>query len=207
MDIYKIMQVKKALYNIIANVSIPTACYKLIATAVCNTIFMQLTDPFHSRMKVSTVITLVVASVGIRMLNANPESIDVDSFEDVNRAKVIYTVPPTGRVSINLYNENGDILIQVDYRVNWGSNTNTIVLNTKTGGVWGTDQLVPGIKSPAGTLVAFVICAEPNDFSIIYKKKEVATYVYRINATVSKIEYQNNSYDSDIMRLSVLYYY
>ena len=110
MDIYiHIMQVKKKLYNILAIVSIPTASYKLIATAVCNTIFMQLTDPFHSRMKVSTVITLVVASVGIRMLNANPESIDV-------------------------------------------------------------------------------------------------TYAYRINATVSRIEYQKYSYDSHIMRLSVLYY-
>ena len=158
-------------------------------------------------MKVSTVITLMAASVGIRMLDANPESIDIDSFEVGNCAKVIYTVPPTGRVSINLYNENGDILLQVDYRVNWSSNTNTIVLNTKTGGVWGTDQLVLGVKSPAGTLVAFVICAEPNDFSIIYKKKVVATYAYRINATVSRIEYQKYSYDSHIMRLSVLYYY
>ena len=64
------------------------------------------------------------------MSNANAESIGVNSFEVGNWAKVICTVPPTGRVSINVYEDNDSILLQVDYRVNWGSNTNTIVLNT-----------------------------------------------------------------------------
>ena len=157
-------------------------------------------------MKVTSIITLVVASIGICMSNANAESIGVNSFEVGNCAKVICTVPPTGRVSINVYEDNDSILLQVDYRVNWGSNTNTIVLNTKTGGVWGTDQLVPGIKSPAGTLMKFLICADTNDFSIIFKKVKVATYAYRINSPVSRIEYQKYSYDSCLKKISVLYY-
>ena len=90
-------------------------------------------------MKVTLIITFAVVFIGICISNANAESIRVNSFEVGNCAKVVCTVPPTGRVSLNVYEGNDNILLQVDYRVNRVPNTSTIVLNTKTGGVWGTD--------------------------------------------------------------------
>ena len=157
-------------------------------------------------MKVSTVlISLVVAFIGIRMSNAYSYHIDPDSFEVGDCAEVHYTAPPTGRASINLYEENGDILLHTDYRVHWGPNTNTIVLATRTGGIWGPEQHVTDITSTPDTVVKFLICAEENDFSITFNKKQVATYQYRINAPVTRLEYQNYGYDSTLEELCVVY--
>ena len=174
---------------------------RTVCTFLCSS-----TTHFQLRMNVSTVsITLVVALIGICMLNAYSERIDLDSFKVGNCAAVHYTAPSTGRQSINLYKENGDILLHVDYRVNWSSNTNTIVLNTRTGRKWGTEQLVTGIASTPGTVLEFLICAEANDFSITFNKKQVATYQYRINATVTRVEYANQGYGTTLEELRVVY--
>ena len=211
------MQVKFELYDYVSLVSLPTTCYKLMhfnivdchmySCIVCN-IFMQFKDPFQLRMNVSAIlITLVVALLGISIPNALSEHIDPDSFQVGDCAEAHYTAAPTGRTTVNLKASNGDVLLHVDYRVSWGSPlvTNTIVLNSQTGGSWGTEQRVPDITSTAGTVLEFLICAEANDFTIILNGKQVATYQYRISGEVASIEYVNSGYDSILKKLCVVY--
>ena len=159
-------------------------------------------------MEVPTVLMLLaMASIGLCISNANSMSIDPDSFEVGTCAIAKFTAPPTGRVSINLYGENDDILLLVDYRVNWGLTTNAIVLNTRTAGKWGEEQHVTGMTSTPGTLLEIIVCAEANDFSVIFNELKVANYQYRIKAPVTKIEYQKYSYDSVVKELVLQYYW
>ena len=143
----------------------------------------------------------------IHILNANAEQIAIGSFNVGMCVEVDYTAPPTGRASIVLIDAAGDVVLVVDYRVNRGSPTeqDTVVLNTRTSGSWGPEQRVKGIKSTPGTVLQWVVCAKDNGFSIDMNQKELATYVYRTNTKVSRLEFESYTYDSTIKQMSVVY--
>ena len=170
--------------------------------------FYAVQRPISIEKKASMVlITLVVALLGISIPNAVSEYIDPDSFQVGYCAEAHYTAASTGRTTVNLKASNGDVLLHVDYRVSWGSPlvTNTIVLNSQTGGSWGTEQRVTGITSTPGAVLEVMICAEANDFSITFNGRQVATYQYLNNATVTRFEYGNSGYDSSLKKLCVVY--
>ena len=147
-------------------------------------------------MNVSAVlIALLVGSIRVHTSNASSKCISSSSFAVGYRAKVICTAPPTGRVSVNLYDKDDvEIPLQVDYRVGWNKDKNTILLNTRTRTKWGKEVRIRGITTAPGTLVAIVIVAQKDSFTISLNGKQVATYQYRINKPVIKIEYQNYTY-------------
>ena len=149
-------------------------------------------------------ISLVVSFIGAY---ANAEYIDIENFNVGNCVEVDYTAPPTGRASINLIDAAGDIVLHVDYRVSWGSPLvqDTVVLNTRTSGSWGPEERVTGIKSTPGTVLQFVICAEDSDFSINMNQKELATYEYRTDTKVSRLEFESYDYDSTLKQMCVVY--
>ena len=122
-------------------------------------VHLQASGLFQVTMNVSAVLlALVVGLIGVHTSNASSQSISPSSFVVGNRAVVVYTAPPTGRVSVNLYDEgNVDNLLHVDYRVNWGKDKNTIVLNTRTGKKWGKEVRITGITTTPGTNVGIVI--------------------------------------------------
>ncbi len=167
---------------------------------------MQFNDSLQLRMKVSTIlVALIVVLSEMHSSNAFSTHIDPDIFATGDCGKSHFTASPTGRLSHNVYDKVGNIMLHVDYRVNWGGNTNTLYLNTYKGD-WGTPQLVTGIASTPGTVVELLVCARENDFSITFNKKQVATYNYRIpGAVVTRFEYQNNGYDSTVMELCIVY--
>ena len=157
-------------------------------------------------MRVSSIfISLVLSMVVIDTLNAYNDHINPDSFDVGDCFEAHYTAPPTGRVTLDINDDKGNVVLTTDYRVRWGANTNTIVLNTRKGG-WGPEQHVTGVTSTPATLVKFLICAEANDFSITFNKKQVATYAYRIpNANVTRFSYENYGYDSNLEELCIGY--
>ena len=157
-------------------------------------------------MKVSTIlVALLVILSEIHSSNAYNTHIDPDSFATGDCVEGHYTTPPTGRVSLNLYDKDGNTILHVDYRVKWSSYTNTIVLDTHKGG-WGPEQPVTGITSTPGTVVEILACARESDFSITFNKKQVATYNYRIpGAVVTRFEYQNYGYESTLMELCIVH--
>ena len=170
-------------------------------------IFMQTNSNCNSfKMRVSSsFISLVLSMITIDTSNAYHDHINPDRFDVGDCFEAHYTAPPTGRASLNIYDDKDNIALHTDYRVHWGSNTNTIVLDTRKGS-WGPEQHVTGITSTPATLVEFLICAEANDFSITFNKKQVATYAYRIpNANVTRFEYQNYGYDSKLEELCIVY--
>ena len=153
-------------------------------------------------------IFLLVAVIGLYMLNnvnADREYIDMRSFSVGNCVKVAYTAPPTGRISVNLHDTNGDVALHVDLRVEWRDYLNTVLLNTHTEGAWETAVFVSDIKSTPGTVVEWVICAQENDFSVNFNQKELATYDYRTDANVSNVEFQSYEYESALKHLCVIY--
>ena len=101
------------------------------------------------------------------------------------------------------------IVLHVDYSKHWGGNRKTgqpwqniLILNSKIGGDWGTEQHVEGIVTTPGMEMVFIICAEEEDFKIVLNQKLVATYAYRKPVTtVTKVEYTNNGYDSVLQKL------
>ena len=131
-------------------------------------------------------------------------SINFEGLSVGNSFEVSYTAPKTERISVNLFDECDNILLHVDYRVDYGE-SDTIVLNTRTvKRGWGREQRVVGIKSTPGTVLDWVICAREEDYSIVLNQKEVATYDYRIKAAVTRLEYQRyeKSADSTLKKLA-----
>ena len=166
---------------------------------------MQPGSQFPLRMKVTAVlIALVVTLIGMYTYSANSESIALDSFAIGNRAKVVYTAPPTGRVTTNLYDEDDDIPIRVDYRVNWDGEINSILLNSRTGGTWGTDVHIRAITTIPGTHVTLLIITGQNASTITFNGKQVATYNYSFNKPVTKIECEKHTHNSVVEELAVL---
>ena len=155
----------------------------------------------------ASVIFISLLISFIHVFNANAEQIAIGSFSVGMCVEVDYTAPPTGRASINLIDAAGDVVLHVDYRVSWGSTVDqdTVVLNTRTSGSWGTEQRVKGIKSTPGTVLQFVVCAKDSDFSIDMNQKELATYAYRTDTKASRLEFESYDYDSTIKQMCVVY--
>lgn len=151
----------------------------------------------------TVLITSVVTLIG--MATSNCKSIAPNNFAAGDRAQVVYTAPSSGRVSTNLYNEDGDIMLHIDYRVDYRKDTNTIVLNSRRAGDWGKAERISPIMTTPGTVVTLVIHAGQNDYTITFTRKEVATYSYRFDKPVTKIECDTYSYGSVVQKLAVLY--
>ena len=160
-------------------------------------------------MKVYALLYLLVMVLnGIQMSKTDTTSITLDSFQVGKCVGSRYTTPPTGRTTLNLYEENGDIPLHVDYRVNWETFINTLLLSTRTGGTWVSHQNVTGITSPSGTVVEILICANGNGFVLAFNRMQVATYSYpNINNTnIIRFEYENySSYSSTLKQLSMFF--
>ena len=147
-----------------------------------------------------------MALFGVLLANAATvtDYIELVDFAVGDCVEAYYTAAPTGRTSLNLYGgQEGDILVHVDYRVDW-YNKDTIYLNHYSGGVWGDDyELVEGIKSTPGSMLAWSICTGEKDCTISFNHLEVATYEYRSNATIIGFGYDNNGYDSALKEMCV----
>ena len=156
-------------------------------------------------MAVALLLVALVAAVGVHKSAADTEHIDLDSFSVGECVAVDYTVPSTGRVSINLYDAGGDIVLVVDYRVDWGSVLDTVVFNTRTAGAWGAEQTAPGVKSTPGTVAEFKICATELYFDVSMNQWEVLPYVYRTTTEVTRVEYDNYSFDSTLKQMCAVY--
>ena len=96
---------------------------------------------------------------------------------------VIYSSPNKGRVTVNLLNANGDILIHIDARFDWYTWKNILVLNSKkVDGNWGVRVQPDGFPFPCnGYTTTIVLQVEIGEtaFVISANGKEIATYPYR----------------------------
>ena len=96
---------------------------------------------------------------------------------------VEYSSPTEGRVFVNLFNDNEDIVLQVDARFDWHGWKNVVVLNSKKAdGQWGkqveTDQFpFPGCGSIIP--IRMRIEARESTFHITANGIDVATYPYQ----------------------------
>ena len=152
------------------------------------------------------LITLAVAFIGAHTANASSRTMGIKTFAVGNCVNAFYTAPTTGRVTVNLNNEDGEHVLHVDYRVNWGSNVITgepweyiMILNTQNGDEWGPEVRIEDIESTPGMELALEVCAGDNEFTITLNRKEVTTYEYRAEVTsVAALEYLNYEYDSTV---------
>ena len=165
-------------------------------------------------MKVSAIFISLVGLIGvIGTCSANPDYIELESFDVGQCVKVSYTAPPSGRTTVNLEAANGTIVLHADYRKKWGSNpstgkpwNNVLILNSQIGGSWGKEQNVKKLFTTPGTEMAWKICAKDSEFRIVLNRKEIATYAYRTPVnTVKKVLYTNSGYDSVLYKLGVAY--
>ena len=167
---------------------------------------MQPTAHLEFRMNASTVlIALAVGLIGMHTTNANRESIAPKHFGIGNTASFVYTAPSTGKIFTYFTSEDNDIPFMVAYRVNSKGDVNTLFLNSRKGGVWGTGVRITGITTTPGTIVKILIKAEENAYTITFNGKQVATFNYRINKPVANIVYDSGDYDSVLKALTVLY--
>ena len=164
-------------------------------------------------MTVPVILISLVALTGITVSSANPDSIDLESFDVGRCIRVEYTAPTTGRTTVNLLAADGTVALTADYRKNWGGNPSTgqpwqniVILNSQIGGSWGTEQHVEDVLTTPGMEMDFKICANDTDFSINFDQKKIATYTYRTPVnTVSKVEFTNQGHDSVLGKLCVVY--
>ena len=175
--------------------SIPHALYSL-----------YLRNPISNRMAASaTLFCIVVALAGVHELKADTEHIDLDSFSVGECVEITYTVPSTGRAAANLLDAGGDVVLHVDYRVNWNGYVDTVVFDSRLSGTWGPIEQVTGVKSTPGTLAEFVICPQESNFVINFNQKKLGTYKYRTTTNPSRFQYNNYSYDSTLKQMCAVY--
>ena len=167
----------------------------------------------QDRMNISAIFISLVALTGITVSNANPEYIELESFDVGQCIKVVYTAPTTGRTTFQLRAADGTIVLTADYRKHWGGNPSTgqpwqniVILNSKIGGSWGTEQHVEDVTTTPGTDMALNFCANDTEFIISLNNKDIATYTYRTPVTtVSKVEFFHRDYDSVLKEICVTY--
>lgn len=161
-------------------------------------------------MTVAATLISLVALTGISMSYADTEYIELESFDVGQCIEASYTAPTTGRTTVNLLAADGTgvVVLHVDYRKYWGSDPKTgatrgniFILNSNIGG-WGREQVVEGIETTPGMVMALKICAQDADFSISLNGREIAIYPYRINVTiVRRVEFNSRKYDSTLLFL------
>ena len=153
----------------------------------------------------TTLTSLLLLFVVTHKSVATPEYIEFDGFTVGNCVGGEYSAPVTESATFNLEAANGDIVLHIDYRVDLGDDKYTIVLNTKTGGTWGPEQRVPEITSTPGILLFWQVCAQEEDFSVSINAKEVATYKYRVDTPVTRLEFtQYPNAKSNLRKLAFL---
>ena len=161
----------------------------------------------------SVIIVWIVALIGISVSTENSEYIDLRSFNVGQCIEALYTAPSTGRTTLQLLASDGTVVLTADYRKHWGGNPSTgkpwqniLILNSKIGGSWGTEQHVEDVKTTPGTVLTWNICARDANFSIDLNGKELATYAYRTPVnTVSTVMLTDRGYDSVLKQLCVAY--
>lgn len=125
------------------------------------------------------LLSLVVALVGIHLTKTLTETVNLDSFAVGDCVEVVYIAPSTKRVTIYLIEDNDDVLLFADYRVEYRSQYNTLALRSQVGGSWSKMEYLEGIKSTPGTSLKFLICAiADNEVSIVFNGKLLKNYSY-----------------------------
>ena len=91
---------------------------------------------------------------------------------------VVYTAPSVQHTTVNLEDDDGGIMLHVQYRISWGAWTDTImaVSNKPASGSWGTQTTVRDFHFTPGSSLAIRVKAKEGMFSIIANGKEFATY-------------------------------
>ncbi len=154
-------------------------------------------------MTVPAILISLVALTGITVSNANTEYIELESFDVGQCIEASYTAPTTGRTSVDLIaaDGTGTVILHVNYRKEWGSRANSFILNSNIGG-WGREQVVEGVVTTPGMVMALEICAQDANFSISLNGLEIAIYPYRINVNITrKVEFNSWEYDSILLTL------
>ena len=181
-----------------------------------NAIHFQCSSTRSSPMKMrhcSVIIIWIVVVIGISVSTQNPEYIDLRSFNVGNCIEALYTAPTTGKTTLQLLAGNNTVVLTVDYRKYWGRNPSTgkpwqniLILNSKLGGRWGTEQRVEDLQTTPGTILAWKICARDADFSINLNCKELTRYAYRTPVnTTSTVMFTDRGYDSVLKQLCLAY--
>ena len=177
-----------------------------------NVLFPVYAAPKLTKMTVTVMFISLVALTAISVSNVLADHIDLE-FDVGQCIEASYTAPTTGRASVNLVASDGTVVLHVDYRKHWGGNPSTgqpwqniLILNSKIGGNWGTEQHVEDVETTPGTLLAWKVCAGDADFSIELNHKELATYTYRAPVnTVSRVQFDDQGYDAVLQKLCVVY--
>ena len=120
-----------------------------------------------------------------------------------------YTAP-TERATINMKQADGENnLLHCDYRVDYGGNKDTLLLNVKFGSfVVSERQLVTGVKSTPGTVVKISICpTDTKTFSVTFNGKLLANYSHdKIDtSTVSQVQFSDHGGDAELKSMCVKY--
>ena len=164
-------------------------------------------------MTATVMFISLVALTAISVSNALADHIELESFDVGYCIEASYTAPTTGTSTVNLVASDGTIVLHVNYRKHAGSNPSTgqpwqniLILNSKIGGSWGTEQHVEDVETTPGTVLDWQICAGDADFSIELNNKDLATYTYRTPVnTVSRVEFGNSGNDAVLRKLCVVY--
>ena len=158
------------------------------------------------------IFFFAVALIGTQnyLSHAATSHIDVEDFSVGDCAEVHYTAP-AARATINLESADGGRVLHCDYRVNYSSQVDTLLLNTKLAGEsWdsSTRVLVPEVKSTVGTTLRFVLCpVAVNEISVTLKGELLASYTNSKMdiTTVSRVIFNGNNQDAHLQKMCLNY--
>ena len=142
-------------------------------------------------------------------------SISPDDFRIGYAVEGTFFAPNKGRVTFYFWNDaENEVVFVVDARYLWpNADHNVLVLNTFTGGVWGTEDRPAGFDFTPGILVKVRIEALQNYWRIVCNGKEISRFQYRPNVpadSVNRIQLSFEDYDdanpkADLKSLSIHY--
>ena len=122
--------------------------------------------------------------------NAVSKSVGVESLTAGQIVEVQYVAPNSGRVTVILLADNGDVILDAESRIKWYSATNQYIFNSMANGKWAQEQIVLGFPftcPPVPTTINLQIAVLEEEFLVSVNGLYLSTYTFQGSLTPDKV--------------------
>ena len=116
-------------------------------------------------------------------------TLPVESLDVGQTIGVVFRNPNDGRVGLTLVTEDGDFVVRVAFRINYGGNQNTVIINSRENGNWGQPITVENFPENGMTIrIVLFVTIEEDGFDISANDIYLGFFPYQGLLTYDKVK-------------------
>ena len=117
-------------------------------------------------------------------------ALPVESLDVGQTIGVVFRNPNDGLVALTLVTEDGDFVLRVAFRINFGGDQDTVIINSWKNGVWKRQITVENFPENGTTIrIALFVTVEEEGFDISANDIYFGFFSYRNLLTYDKVKY------------------